>query len=85
VIQGDLGDAVRALKAEDGGDLLIYGSGTLVDELTRLGLIDEYRLMVHPVLVGRGKRLFADDTETTLHLTDEQTTSTGVVVLTYTS
>ena len=85
VIQGDLGDAVRALKAEDGGDLLIYGSGTLVDELTRLSLIDEYRLMLYPVLVGTGKRLFADDSETTLHLTDEQTTSTGVVVLTYTS
>ena len=85
VIQGDLGDAVRALKAEDGGDLLIYGSGTVVDELTRLGLIDEYRLMLYPVLVGTGKRLFADDSEATLHLTDEQTTSTGVVVLTYTS
>jgi len=85
VIQGDLGDAVRALKAEDGGDLLIYGSGTLVDELTRLGLIDEYRLMLYPILVGTGKRLFADDSEATLHLTDEQTTSTGVVVLTYKS
>lgn len=85
VIQGDLGDAVRALKAEDGGDLLIYGSGTLADELTRLGLIDEYRLMLYPVLVGTGKRLFADVTEATLHLADVQTTGTGVVVLTYTS
>src|SRR6266481_6564318 len=85
IIEGDLGDAVRALKAEDGGDLLIYGSGTLVDELTRLGLIDEYRLMLHPVLVGTGKRLFADETEATLHLADVKTTGTGVVVLTYTS
>jgi len=85
VIGGELGDAVRALKAEGGGDLLIYGSGTLVDELTRLGLIDEYRLMLHPILVGTGKRLFSDVTETTLELADVKTTATGVAVLTYTS
>ena len=85
VIEGDVGAAVHALKAEDGGDLLIYGSGTLVDELTRLGLIDEYRLMLHPILVGSGKRLFAEVTETTLHLADVKTTATGVAVLTYTS
>jgi dihydrofolate reductase len=85
IIEGDLDDAVRKLKAQDGGDLLIYGSGTLVDELTHLGLIDEYRLMLHPVLVGTGKRLFGSSPERTLELADVKTTGTGVAVLTYTA
>ncbi len=59
------------------------GSGDLVDELTRLGLIDEYRLMVHPVIVGSGKRLFHQKATTTLRLVDSVITSTGVAVLTY--
>lgn len=83
LLEGDLEPAVRALKEADGGDLLIYGSGTLVDELTRLHLIDEYRLMIHPVVVGRGKKLFAAAPETTLRLEDSRTTKTGVVVATY--
>jgi dihydrofolate reductase len=84
IIEGDLPDEVAKLKAEDGGDLLIYGSGDLVDELTRHGLIDEYRLMVHPVLVGSGKKLFDGLTSTVgLKLTDTVTTDTGVAVLTY--
>jgi dihydrofolate reductase len=83
IIEGDVGYAVRKLKEEPGSDLLIYGSGTLVDELTRHGLIDEYRLMVHPVLLGAGKRLFERSKETKLRLGDATTTSTGVAVLTY--
>jgi dihydrofolate reductase len=83
IIEGELADAVRALKEDSGGDLLIYGSGEVVDELTRLGLIDEYRLMVHPVVVGTGKRLFENAPATTLGLVDSTTTETGVAVLTY--
>ena len=83
IIEGDLATEIGKLKAETGGDLLIYGSGDLVDELTRLGLIDEYRLMVHPVVVGTGKRLFNRTSETPLRLVDTQTTDTGVAVLTY--
>ena len=83
IIEGDLGAAVAKLREQPGRDLLIYGSGDLVDELTRLGLIDEYRLIVYPVLVGTGKRIFNGDTASTLRLTDTTTTSTGVVVLTY--
>jgi dihydrofolate reductase len=83
IIEGDVGDAVRELKEEAGGDLLIYGSGTLVDELTRHGLIDEYRLIVYPLLLGAGKRLFEDSAETKLSLIDATTTGTGVAVLTY--
>ena len=84
ILEGDLADAVAKLKEEDGGDLLIYGSGDVVDELTRHGLIDEYRLMVHPVVVGSGKKLFQGFTFTTgLKLADTITTDTGVAVLTY--
>jgi dihydrofolate reductase len=83
IIEGDLAAAVTALKQQDGGDLLIYGSGDLVDELTRLGLIDEYRLILYPVLVGTGKRLFERVPETSLRLVDCTTTGTGVAVLTY--
>jgi dihydrofolate reductase len=84
VMDGDVGAAVTELKQGGGGDLLIYGSGTLVDELTRHRLIDEYRLMVHPVLVGSGKTLFESVGETVdLKLADTVTTDTGVAVLTY--
>src|SRR6266480_6182305 len=58
----DVEGELRRLKAQDGGDLLIYGSCTFADALTRAGLIDEYRVMVFPVVVGNGARLFADAT-----------------------
>ena len=84
IIDGDVAAAVARLKESADGDLLIYGSGDLVDELTRHRLIDEYRLMLHPVLVGSGKKLFATIGETLpLALEDVQTTDTGVAVLTY--
>jgi dihydrofolate reductase len=84
ILEGELADEVTKLKQEDGGDLLIYGSGDVVDELTRHDLIDEYRLMVHPVVVGSGKKLFQGLTETVdLKLADTVTTDTGVAVLTY--
>jgi dihydrofolate reductase len=84
VMPGDAAAAVAELKSGDGGDLLVYGSGDLVDELTRRRLIDEYRLMVHPVVVGKGKKLFAGLGETLdLRLDDLTTTDTGVAVITY--
>jgi dihydrofolate reductase len=83
IIDGDLAGEVTNLKEQPGGDLLIYGSATLVEELTRLGLIDEYRFIVYPILVGSGKRLFEQGTETRLSLADTTATGTGVVVLTY--
>jgi dihydrofolate reductase len=84
IIKGDLAAEVTKLKEQPGQDLLIYGSGDVVDELTRHGLIDEYRLMVHPVIVGSGKRLFNGQVTTTLRLVETTTTATGVLVLTYT-
>jgi dihydrofolate reductase len=83
IIKGDLATEVAKLKEQPGQDLLIYGSGDLVDELARHGLIDEYRFMVHPVIVGSGKRLFNGETTTALRLVDTVTTDTGVVVATY--
>ena len=84
IVQGDAAEAVRKLKDEDGGDLLIYGSGNLVDELTRHRLIDEYRLMVSPVIVGTGQKLFQGLTETVdLKLGGTVTTDAGVAVVTY--
>ena len=82
-IAGDLVAGVASLKQETGGDLLIYGSGDVVDQLTDAGLIDEYRLMLHPVVVGSGKRLFAGSSGVSLRLADSATTATGVAVLTY--
>jgi dihydrofolate reductase len=84
IIKGDVAEAVRALKREDGGDILIGGSGQLVDYLTGHGLIDEYRLMVHPIILGSGtKRLFANVPRLTLALVDSVAFPTGVVVQTY--
>ena len=84
IMPGDVAEEVAKLKNQPGGDLLIYGSGDLVDELTGHGLIDEYRLMVHPVVVGSGKRLFNGGATATLSLAETATTSTGVLVSTYT-
>jgi dihydrofolate reductase len=84
IIKGDVAAAVRALKQDDGGDLLIAGSGQLIDFLTGHDLIDEYRLMIHPIILGSGtKRLFASAPRRTLRLVDSVTFPTGVVVQTY--
>ncbi len=83
LITGDVADEVATLKRQPGQDILIGGSADLVHALMRHNLVDEYRLMVHPVVVGRGKRLFREGIETTLRLVGTQTFGSGVVVLTY--
>jgi len=84
VIKGDVAEAVRALREPDGGDLLIGGSGQLIDYLTGHDLIDEYRLMIHPIVLGDGtKRLFENVSRRTLTLIDSVSFPSGVVVLTY--
>jgi len=64
VIGGDLAESVRALKDQDGGDILVAGSGRLVAGLIEHDLVDEYRLMVFPTILGRGKRLFPESDAT---------------------
>jgi dihydrofolate reductase len=84
LLEGDVAEAVAALKRGDGPELQVHGSGNLIQTLLRAGLIDRFRLMVFPVLVGSGKRLFADGTVPAgLRLRDSKTSSTGVVMSTY--
>jgi dihydrofolate reductase len=83
LLQGDVPAAVAKLK-ESGQTLMLEGSAQLLESLRKHDLIDEYRLMIHPVVLGRGKKLFADGNhESALTLADTMTTSTGVAVLTY--
>jgi dihydrofolate reductase len=77
-------DAIRRLKQADGKDVLIYGSAKLVQQLTALDLIDEYQLLVHPVLLGGGSRLFGElDARRRLKLVSARPFASGVVLLTY--
>ena len=84
LIKDHIAEAVSRLKQENGQDLLVFGSGQLVHTLMQHDLIDEYRLMVHPVLLGSGKRLFSDGSEKkVLRLVDTRTFSSGIIVLSY--
>jgi dihydrofolate reductase len=76
--------AVKQWKTEEGKDMLIYGSASIVQQFTNLGLIDEYQLLVHPVVLGGGKSLFAGvNGKHGLKLVDSRPFSSGVVLLTY--
>jgi dihydrofolate reductase len=84
LIQGNVAEEVSRLKQQPGKDILIFGSGDLVNMLMQHDLIDEYRIMVFPVVVGSGKRLFGDGSDTkVLELVETKTFGSGVVVLTY--
>ena len=76
--------AVRKLRAEDGGDIQVMGSSSLAAQLISNDLVDEYRLMLEPVLLGGGKRLFPDDGQSRpLELVSTSTSGTGVQICTY--
>ena len=84
LLRGDVGDAVRALKDQDGGELQVHGSAGLIQTLLREDLVDELRLIVFPVALGEGKRLFGEGTiPRTWRLTDQKVSSTGVLMTTY--
>jgi dihydrofolate reductase len=77
-------EAVAALKQKPGTNLLVLGSGGLVQSLMRHSLVDEYALSIHPLVLGSGSRLFPDGGPlAALRLVDTKTTSTGVVIATY--
>src|SRR5262245_60038062 len=83
-VHGPVADEVAKLKDQPGGDIVIYGSGSIVHGLSRLGAIDEYRLVVNPVLLGAGKPLFdGRGTERHLKLVDSVRWSSGCVALIY--
>jgi len=84
LIKGDVAEEITELKRHPGKDITIIGSGALVRSLLRDGLLDELRLMVHPVVLGGGKRLFEDGGDRkALELVDSRTFGTGVLYLTY--
>jgi hypothetical protein len=83
-LRGDIAKEILRLKRQPGGDILVFGSADLVNSLMKHDLIDEYRLMVFPVVLGSGKRLFRDESDTLhLQLVGTRAFSSGVVVLTY--
>jgi dihydrofolate reductase len=84
LVAGDAADGLAALKAEDGPELQVHGSADLIQTLLRHNLVDEYRLWVFPVVIGSGKRLFADGTAPRgLRLVDSKVSTTGVVMGTW--
>ena len=84
LVKGNIAEEVSKLKQQPGKDILVFGSCDLVNELYRSDLIDEYRLMVFPVVVGTGKKLFGDGTiRKVLRLVETRTFGSGVIVLIY--
>jgi dihydrofolate reductase len=84
VLSGDVPAALRRLKAEDGPDMIVWGSGTLIQTLLTEKLIDRMHLWTHPVTIGRGKRLFADGTRpATWKLVKNRVGDGGVIIATY--
>jgi dihydrofolate reductase len=83
LLAGDLVEAVKTVKASASGDFLIYGSASVVHQLTPHRLIDEFRLMVYPTVLGRGKRLFPDEWAARLDLVENKQLGDGIVLLRY--
>ena len=83
LLRGDTADAVRTLKAESSGVLAIMGSGVLIGSLMASDLIDEYLVMIHPLVLGSGRRLFPKNVHLQLRLTGSAATPTGMIIATY--
>lgn len=83
LMAGDAVEGITRLKQDDGPDLLVYGSAALVQTLIQHDLADTYRLLIYPVVLGKGKRLFQDGTTATLRLVKSDVFSTGVNALVY--
>ena len=84
VLEGDVASAVAKLKKDEDGDIVVHGSAQLVQTLLEHDLVDELRLMVFPVVLGKGKRLFAETSDKKgLRLTDSKTVGDGVSILVY--
>ncbi len=83
LIRANVVQEISTLKQQDGQDILVYGSATLVQTLMQHHLVDSYRFLVYPVVLGKGKRLFHEGTMATLTLVRTQSLSSGVAALVY--
>jgi dihydrofolate reductase len=84
LLKGDAADAVAELRQQPGKDILVLGSGRLIGSLRQRDLVDEYVLLIHPLVLGSGGRLFPDGSPSgALRLVDSLATTTGVVIATY--
>jgi dihydrofolate reductase len=84
LLEGDVSSAIARLKEEDGPELQVHGSSDLIQTLLEHDLVDEFRLMIFPVVIGKGKRLFGDGTAPGgMKLTDSKTSTTGVLIAKY--
>ena len=83
LIKDNVVQQLTKLKQQDGKDIAVHGSATLVQTLMQHDLVDRYRLLVYPVVVGKGKRLFTEGTTATLKLVESQSFGSGVVALIY--
>ncbi len=83
LIKGNIVAEITKLKQQDGKDITVHGSATLVQTLMQHDLVDRYRLLVYPVVLGKGKRLFQEGTTATLKLVETQSLSSGVAALIY--
>ncbi|VVO28129.1 dihydrofolate reductase family protein [Pseudomonas fluorescens] len=81
-LEGNLGDAIRALKHQDGAHLLTQGSGDMVRQLLAAGLVDELRLMIFPIVLGHGKRLFGDNAQASAFTLAHSISTPGGVLIT---
>ncbi|MGF6838338.1 dihydrofolate reductase [Paraburkholderia youngii] len=81
-LNGDLAEAIRALQLQDGADLLTFGSGDMVRQLLAAGLVDELRLLIYPVILGHGKRLFGNDAQASAFTLEHATSTPGGVLIT---
>ena len=82
-LDSNIGAAVTSLKQQPGRDMLVYGGTAFVNTLLAEDLVDEYRLLVYPIVLGRGKRLFTDDSHAKLKLNASRDVGSGVVLLSY--
>ena len=83
LIKDDIVEEITNLKQQDGKDITVHGSATLVQTLMQHDLVDRYRLLVYPLVLGKGKRLFEEGIPATLKLLESQSFSSGVVTLVY--
>ena len=83
LIQSNVCEEITRIKQQEGGNLLVFGSGRLAQTLVQHNLVDQYNLLVYPIVLGNGQRLFEDGTQTQLRLVDTRMFCSGVVALIY--